>query len=80
MIKVCIILIIILLYLWLGVRMFELGVEHYGGKDAYVAEIEKEHPGVNPTILFNLALLFLTLFWPYFIIEGIIRRLIGTNE
>lgn len=67
------IVLIILLYLMIGYRIFLAGENGLGGKEAYIELISKKTNG-NPYIAYTLAMIFTTVVWPWFVIVAIVRR------
>lgn len=65
--KTLIALILILLYLFIGISIFNAAVKSYGGKEAYKAQIEDGGS-------YTFAFIMVVLFWPVFIIRAIKRQ------
>lgn len=66
MIKVLIVIILILLYLWFGLNLFFVAVNEFGGKEEYIKEIGPD--------LYRIAFTMVVLCWPYFLISALRRR------
>lgn len=73
-IKICLITIAVLLYLWAGTSLFHYAVRCIGGKEEYIREIHEDHPGSNANQVYFVAGLIVVLFWPYFLIGGLIHK------
>lgn len=74
MIKTCIILIILLLYLDLGSRLFTAGIKTIGGKENYIEELREEHPDIDPNKLYFIALVVFVISWPAWIIRSTLKE------
>lgn len=65
---------ILLLYWYIGSKIFEYGVESFGGYLMYMNYIKKQNPKGNPYIFYLIAGVVVSLFWPFFIIKALIDR------
>lgn len=64
----------VLLYLYIGCRIFEAAVNNYGGPDEYMEYIAEENSKTNPQIAYALAYILVMTAWPYFITKAMIDR------
>ena len=60
---------LILVYLRIGQCLFRAAVNSFGGKEAYLAEIDLNHHWKEVTYI--LAFLMVVFFWPVFLIRGL---------
>ena len=74
MIKTMIIAVLILLYLRIGVWIFQTAVEDMGGKEVYILEIRRKNnlKARSARIAYGIAFCILSVFWPWFLIEGFV--------
>ena len=68
--KTLIIVIGVLLYLLIGSRLFTAGVNLGGGKEWYYELLAKEHPTLNPDLVFFIVHIWVMIFWPYYLGKG----------
>lgn len=74
MIKILIILIVILLYLWVGYNLFRTAIDSFGGPLAYVEKIVRDDSKVDPWLVYFWSGFLVLMFWPYFLIKGMTNR------
>lgn len=60
------------LYFLSGLGIWMLGLKSEGGSKGYLAELEAEFK--HPRLLFVTAEIAVILFWPFFIIRGIVQN------
>lgn len=72
--KTLLIVIGVLLYLFIGCRIFEAAVNNYGGPENYIEYIAEENPKANPHVAYTLANILVMTAWPYFITKAMIDR------
>lgn len=74
MIKTMAIAVLILLYLRIGVWIFQTAVEDMGGKEVYILEIRRKNnlKARSARIAYGIAFCILSVFWPWFLIEGFV--------
>lgn len=73
MIQAIKIVLIVLLYLMIGYRLFMEAEKGLGGREAYLEIIKNQKEG-NPYAAYILAIIFTTILWPYFLLAAMIRR------
>lgn len=69
-VKILILVIFLLLYLRIGVVLFDAAIRSLGGKETYLQEIDEKYNDLNPNLLYFSGLVLVVLFWPYFLIRG----------
>lgn len=68
--KILILVILILLYLRVGIALFDAAMRSLGGKETYLQEMDEKYNDLNPNLLYFSGLVLVVLFWPYFLIRG----------
>lgn len=63
--------VLLALYFLSGVGVWELGLRAEGGRKSYLMAIAENYD--HPRLLFILSEIVVILFWPFFIIRGIVR-------
>ena len=73
MIKTLIIIIAILLYSWVGLQLFNIGVDAIGGRARYLQEMKRTNPEINVCVAYVTAVFIFAALWPFYLLRGIIR-------
>lgn len=60
------------LYFLSGFIIWRIGVTDAGGRKKYIMIIAEDHE--YPVLLYYLAFIAVVIFWPFFIVGGLIRR------